>query len=385
MRVAIVHDWLVTYAGAERVLEQMLQLYPDADLHSLIDFMPQAERGFLEGRPIRTSFLQWLPGIRRRYRGFLPLMPLAVEQFDLSSYDLVLSSSYAVAKGVVTGADQLHVCYCHSPMRYAWDLQHQYLREAGLDRGVRSWLARYLLHRMRLWDYRTAAGVDDFIANSHFVARRIAKFYRREAAVIYPPVDIETFAPGDGKQDYYVTASRLVPYKRVDLVVEAFTGMPGRRLVVIGDGPEARRVAAKAGPNIELLGQQPLAALRGHLQRARAFVFAAEEDFGIAPVEALACGTPVVAYGKGGALETVDGPDCAAPTGVFFYDQAPLAIQEAVERFERDEGRFSPLACRASALRFSAETFRRRFREYVDSALERFHRQGASSVNGFSD
>jgi glycosyltransferase involved in cell wall biosynthesis len=238
---------------------------------------------------------------------------------------------------------------------------------------------------MRLWDYRTAAGVDDFIANSHFVARRIGKFYRREAAVIYPPVDIETFSPGDGKQDYYVTASRLVPYKRVDLVVEAFTGMPGRRLVVIGDGPEVRRVAAKAGPNIELLGQQPLAVLRDHLQQARAFVFAAEEDFGIAPVEALACGTPVIAYGKGGVLETVDGPDCAAPTGVFFYDQTLSAIQEAVERFERDDTRFSPLACRASALRFAAETFRRRLSAYVDGALERFRRQGASPVTGFSD
>jgi glycosyltransferase involved in cell wall biosynthesis len=375
MRIAIVHDWLVTYAGAERVLEQMLVLYPDADLYSLIDFLPQEERGFLGNRAVGTSFLQRIPGMRRGYRRFLPLMPLAIEQFDLSPYDLVISSSHAVAKGILTGPDQLHICYCHSPMRYAWDLQHQYLRETGLDRGVRSWLARYLLHRIRLWDYRTANGVDEFIANSGFVAGRIAKVYRRESAVIYPPVDTETFGLGGEKQDVYVTTSRMVPYKRIDLVVEAFARMPERRLVVIGDGPEASRIRAKAGPNITLLGHQPRNVLREHLQHARAFVFAAEEDFGIAPVEALACGTPVIAYGKGGALETIDGLESPTPTGVFFGQQTATAIQAAVQQFEIEERRMSPDACRASAIRFGAETFRRRLKAYVDEAVVRFRQR----------
>jgi glycosyltransferase involved in cell wall biosynthesis len=386
MKTAIVHDWLVTYAGAERVLEQMLVLYPDADLHTLIDFMPEAERTFLGHRAIRTSFLQRLPGMRRGYRRFLPLMPLAIEQFDLSPYELVLSSSYAVAKGVLTSPDQLHVCYCHSPMRYAWDLQSQYLRYTGLDRGVRSWLARYLLHRMRLWDHRTANGVDEFIANSEFVAKRIRKFYRRDATVIHPPVDIETFTPGGVRQNFYVTASRMVPYKRMDLVVEAFARMPHRQLVVIGDGPEAPRVSAQGGPNVRVLGYQPQTVLREHLQQARAFVFAAEEDFGIAPVEALACGTPVIAYGKGGALETVDDSNHRSPTGVFFYQQTTAAIQEAVEQFECEEQRFSPMACRQSALRFGADTFRRRLGEYLESALERFRRRRSRrAAGGLSD
>lgn len=385
MKIAIVHDWLVTYAGAERVLEQMLAVYPDADLYSLIDFVPESARGFLGGRRARTSFLQRMPGARKHYRGYLPLMPLAVEQFDLAAYDLVLSNSYAVAKGVLTGPDQLHVCYCHSPIRYAWDLQHEYLRQAGLERGVRSWFARYILHRIRLWDYRTANGVDEFLANSHFISRRIRKCYRRDATVIYPPVDVESFTPGGPRDGYYVTASRMVPYKRMDLIVEAFASMPERQLVVIGDGPEAARIAAKAGPNIRLLGQQPMTVLCEHLQRARAFVFAAEDDFGIAPVEALACGTPVIAYGKGGVLESVRGLEHASPTGVFFQQQSVPAIREAVERFEREKGRFSPVACRESALGFGIDIFRHRFRTFVEGALEQFSRRRAGGRQGMND
>src|SRR5918994_5775639 len=363
MKVAIVHDWLVTYAGAERVLEQMLAVYPDADLFSLIDFVPEQERAFLGGRPVRTSFLQRLPGVRRRYRSFLPLMPLAIEQFDLSAYDLVLSSSYAVAKGVLTGPDQLHVCMCYSPMRYAWDLQHQYLRETGLG-GVSGIAARWLLHRIRMWDYRTASGVDDFIAISHFIARRIWKVYRRESTVIYPPVDVDSFTPDGPREDFYVTASRMVPYKRMDLIVEAFATMPQRKLVVIGDGPEAGRVRSLGALNIEFLGQQPVDVLRDQLRRARAFVFAAEEDFGIAPLEAQACGTPVVAYGKGGALETVRGLEDAAPSGIFFQEQTVRSLVDAVECFEREGGHIDPDACRRNAERFSAERFRNEFSAY---------------------
>jgi glycosyltransferase involved in cell wall biosynthesis len=367
MRVAIVHDWLVTYAGAERVLEQMLLCYPDAELYSLIDFVPPSERGFLGGRRVHTSFLQRLPGVRRRYRSFLPLMPIAIEQFDLSGYDLVLSSSYAVAKGVLTGPDQVHVCFCHSPMRYAWDLQHQYLRETGMDRGVRGILARWTLHRMRLWDVRSAAGVDQFIAVSHYIARRIEKVYRRSATVIYPPVDTDTFTPDGVREPFYVTASRMVPYKRIDLVVEAFAAMPHHRLVVIGDGPEAKRIRARGAPNVEFLGQQPLEVLRDRLRRARAFVFAAEEDFGIAPLEAQACGTPVVAYGKGGSRETIRPLGQPGPTGLFFEEQSVPAIVAAVERFEREGSVIDPDACRRNAVRFAPDRFRRELVEYVEA------------------
>jgi glycosyltransferase involved in cell wall biosynthesis len=370
MKIAIVHDWLVTYAGAERVLEQMLALYPDADLYALIDFLPETERGFLRGRPVHTSFLQRLPGMRKGYRRFLPIMPLAIEQFDLSVYDLVLSSSYAVAKGVLTGPDQVHLCMCYSPARYAWDLQHQYLREAGLDRGLKGVLARRMLHRFRLWDARTANGVDRFIAISHFIARRIWKSYRRESAVIYPPVDVEGFTPGGARDDFYVTASRLVPYKRVDLIVEAFAAMPNRRLVVIGDGPEASRVRSRGKSNVRFLGQQPFEVLRDHLRRARAFVFAAEEDFGIAPLEAQACGTPVIAYDKGGVRETLFGLDSATPTCVFFAEQSPQSIVEAVETFETEGQKISPAACRENALRFEPKRFRRELGDIVNETYQ---------------
>ena len=372
MKTAIVHDWLVTYAGAERVLEQMLAVYPDADLFSLVDFIPQEERQFLGGRKVGVSFLQRLPGARRHYRRYLPFMPLAVEQFDLAGYDLVISSSHAVAKGVLTGPDQLHVCMCYTPMRYAWDLQHQYLREAGLTRGVRSALVRYLLHRIRAWDLRTANGVDAFVAISHFISRRIQKIYRRESIVIYPPVDVEAFTEGSAKEDYYVTASRMVPYKRMDLIVEAFAAMPQRTLVVIGDGPEAAKIRAKAGPNVQLLGRQPLPVLRDHLQRAKAFVFAAEEDFGIAPLEAQACGTPVLAYDKGGVRETIQGLDHPAPTGVFFDQQTVAALVGAVDRFENEGARITPGACRANAVRFEPARFRRELRDFVAGEWQRF-------------
>jgi glycosyltransferase involved in cell wall biosynthesis len=377
VRVAIVHDWLVTYAGAERVLEQMLGLFPSADLFSLVDFVPDAERGFLGGRPVRTSVLQRLPWSRTRYRLYLPLMPFLIEQFDLSGYDLVISSSHAVAKGVLTGPDQLHLCMCYSPMRYAWDLQHQYLRETGLNRGLRSLLARALLHRMRNWDVRTAAGVDEFIAISAFVARRLRKAYRRESTVIYPPVDTDAFTPDPGtpRGSFYVTASRLVPYKRVDLIVEAFAGMPDRALVVIGDGPEAPRVRAKAASNVQLLGQQPFPVLLDHLRRARAFVFAAEEDFGIAPLEAQACGTPVIAFDGGGAVETIRGVDAPDPTGVFFPEQSVPALRAAITNYEREIVRIDPAACRSNALRFRTDRFRRELSEFVQQHYERFRQE----------
>lgn len=367
MRVAIIHDWLVVNGGAEKVLEQIIQCFPDADLFSLVDFLE--DRTPLCGKPVTTSFIQKLPFARRRYRGYLPLMPLAIEQFDLSAYDLVITSSFAVAKGVLVGPDQTHVSYVHSPMRYAWDLQHQYLKEAHLDHGARSWATRALLHYLRNWDARSVNGVDRLIANSDFVARRVMKVWRRDAAVVAPPVDVQRFEVCAQKEDFYLTASRMVPYKRIDLIVEAFAAMPERRLVVIGDGPQMSVVRAKAAPNVTILGYQPFEVLRDHMQRARAFVFAAEEDFGIAVVEAQACGTPVIAYGKGGALETVVPMGDARPTGLYFRSQTVAALREAVEQFELQSASFTPAACRANAERFSATNFRHAFMSEVTRTI----------------
>jgi glycosyltransferase involved in cell wall biosynthesis len=367
-RIALVHDWLEGYYGSERVVEQILACFPEADLFTLVDVMPEAQRGFLAGRRVTTSFIQRLPLARRRFRAWLPLMPLAIEQFDLSAYDLVLSSSHALAKGVLTGPDQLHVAYVHAPMRWAWEYQHQYLRESGLLRGPRSWLARWLLHRLRLWDLRTANGVDRFIANSRFIARRIEKIYRRESAVVHPPVDVAAFPVQREKEGHYLAVSRFVPYKHAHTIVEAFARLPDRRLVVIGEGPGFARAKAKAPANVTLLGFQPQDELRRHLQRAKALVFAAEEDFGITPVEAQAAGTPVIAYGRGGALETVRGLDQPRPTGLFFAEQTPEAIAAAIERFEREGGAIDPDACRENALAFTPARFRSAYLHEVSEA-----------------
>lgn len=375
MRVAVVHEWLDSYAGSERVVEQLLEIWPEADLFAVCDFLPPGERAFLRGRPVRTTFIQRLPFARRLFRQYLPLMPLAIEQLDMSGYDLVVSSSHAVAKGVLTGPGQLHVSYVHSPMRYAWDLQHQYLRQSGLERGPKGALTRWLLHRLRIWDRASAAGVDVLVANSAYIAERIRKVWRREAPVVHPPVDIEGFASGGAgpRGEHYVVASRMVPYKRVDLVVEAFRAMPGRRLVVIGDGPELKRVtdAAAGAANVELRGRVPQAELVDTIRTARAFVFAAEEDFGIAMVEAQACGTPVIAFGKGGARDILRAPPEAAPTGLFFSEQSAAAIADAVERFE---GLSPPIAaedCIANARRFGRGAFRDAMRRVVADHLPR--------------
>lgn len=372
MKIAIIHDWLTVYAGAERVLEQMLMCFPDADLFSLVDFIPVNQRSFLQGRIAKTSFIQHIPLARSCYRQYLPLMPLAVEQFDLSGYNLVISSSHAVAKGALTGPDQLHLCMCYSPIRYAWDLQHQYLKESGLNRGVKGWLAMWLLHKIRIWDARTGNGVDEFVAISRFISRRIWKVYRRESTIIYPPVDVNAFELKENKEAFYLTASRMVPYKKIDLIVDAFSAMPEKQLVVIGDGPEFGKIKAKAGKNITLLGYQNHSVLKDYMQRAQAFIFAAEEDFGIVPLEAQSCGTPVIAFAKGGVLETIRGLDDQEPTGVFFDDQSTLAIQAAVSSFEQEAARISPSACRANALRFAPERFRAEFKAYVEAEMGKF-------------
>ncbi|MBF7682643.1 glycosyltransferase family 4 protein [Acinetobacter sp. B5B] len=363
--MAVVCDWLVTYAGAERVISDMLKVFPKSELFSVIDFLSDESRVHFLNKKAHTTFIQNLPQAEKRYRNYLPLMPLAVEQLDVSAYDVILSSSHAVAKGVLTGPDQLHISYIHSPIRYAWDLQHQYLKESGLDKGIKAFIIRWLLHKIRLWDYRTAHGVDHFVANSKFIARRIHKVYGREADVIYPPVETERFQLNENKEDFYFTASRLVPYKKIDLIVEAFSQMPDKKLVVIGDGPDMAKIKSKAKGNIEILGYQSNEVMLDCMQKAKCFVFAAEEDFGITPVEAQACGTPVIAFGKGGTLETVRPLHKENPTGLFFKQQTVAEIIEAVTAFENQSELFLPASCRANAMTFSTERFKSEIESYV--------------------
>lgn len=366
MKIAIVHDWFTTFAGAEQVVRQLIQLYPHADLFSLVDFLPAKDRGLLNNALIRTSFLQHMPFARKHYRMYLGLMPLAIERLDVLGYDLVLSSCHAVAKGVRTHPGQLHISYIHTPIRYAWDMQDEYLATSGL-KNLRGLAARVLLSYIRAWDVRAAQRPNALVANSAFVVERIRKYYGRTAQVIHPPIDTGYYTPGTSREDFYLTVSRLVPYKRIDLIAQAFRDMPDKKLVIIGDGPDAPKIKALCGPNITWLGYQPDDVLRDYLQRCKAFIFAAKEDFGILPLEAQACGAPVIAYGAGGALETV-----TPRTGVHFPEQTPAAIREAVLTFEQTPERFLPEACRQNAERFSIACFREQFGQFVQTAWEKF-------------
>lgn len=370
--VGIVADWLVTYAGAERVVKEMIELFPDSDVYSIVDFLSDEARANFNDKKSTTTFIQHLPKAKQKYQTYLPLMPLAIEQIDVSKHDVVLSSSHAVAKGVLTGPDQLHISYVHSPIRYAWDLQHQYLKEAKLDKGLKGLLAKYLLHKIRMWDVRTSNGVDHFIANSKFISRRVKKVYGRDADVIYPPVEVERFDFNDNKEDFYLTASRMVPYKRMDLIVEAFANMPDKKLVVIGDGSEMPKVKKKAAANIEILGYQPDQVLHDYMRRAKAFVFAAEEDFGITPVEAQACGTPVIAYGKGGVLETVRPYGINNPTGLFFDRQSISSLVETVKKFDKIQNLILPSDCKENSQSFSSDRFKRELNAYIEQKWNRF-------------
>ncbi|HGT2658334.1 TPA: glycosyltransferase family 4 protein [Klebsiella pneumoniae] len=374
INIGVVADWLVTYAGAERVLSEMFDIFPDAELYSIVDFLSDEAREYFHNKKAKTTFIQNLLFAKSKYQNYLPLMPLAIEQLDVSGHDIILSSSHAVSKGVLTGPDQLHISYVHSPIRYAWDLQHQYLKESGLDHGVKGIIAKWLLHKIRIWDYRTASGVNHFVANSKFIARRINKVYGRTADVIYPPVDVKRFTLNENKKDYFVTASRLVPYKRVDLIVEAFSHMPDKQLVVIGDGSDMKKIKAKATANIEILGYQPNSVMEEYMRNAKAFIFAAEEDFGITPVEAQACGTPVIAFGKGGSLETVRPLGVNMPTGMFFEQQNISSLISAVNLFTENQELFEPANCRANALKFSVERFKNEMNNYVSQKWTDFQK-----------
>ena len=372
MKIAFVHDWLVTYAGAERVLEQMLNCFPEADLFSTVEFLKDNEKDFIKNKKVKTSFIQKLPFAKKKYRNYLPLMPLALEQLDLSGYDLIISSSHAVAKGIISGPNQIHICMCYTPIRYAWDLQNQYLKDSKLEKGVKGFFLKLILHYIRIWDKSNSSGVDHFIAISNFISKRIKKFYGRDSDVIYPPVDLEKFKlNSEVRSDYYVTCSRMVSYKKIDLIVDTFSNeLKDKKLLVIGDGPDRKKIQKLAKSNVTFLGSANDEILYDKISNSKAFIFAAYEDFGIAPIEAQSCGTPVIAFGKGGALETIKGMDSIKPTGVFFKKQNSKSLAESVLIFEKNYSKFIPENCRDNAKRFSIERFKNEFKAFIEQNIK---------------
>ena len=368
-KIAIVHEWLVNYAGSEKVVESFTNIWPDAMVFALVDFLDDDLRDIiLKGKHAHTSFIQHLPYARKQHRKYLPLFPKAVESFNLKNYKLIISSSHAVAKGARKKKNQLHISYCHSPMRYAWDDADYYLQEANLTSGFKGKVAQLVLKYLKKWDVKSAKNVDYFIANSKHIAAKIKRIYNRNADVIYPPVDTQKFSLVTEKEDYYLTASRLVPYKRIDMIVDAFANMLDKKLVVIGSGPEKEKIKAKATPNIDVIGYQDFDSLKGYMEKAKAFVFAAEEDFGIIVVEAMACGTPVIAGNFGGTSESViDGK-----TGVLFPDQSVDSIISAVKKFEQISGTLSYSEIRNHSEKFSRCTFEHNIKEYVNEKLKSF-------------
>jgi glycosyltransferase involved in cell wall biosynthesis len=373
-RVAVVHDWLVTHAGAERVLAHILDLAPLADVFTLVDFLPEPDRAQLglQGRRVTPSWIQRSPGAQRHFRKWLPLLPHAIERFDLSGYDVVLSSSHAFAKGVRKHPSATHVCYCYTPMRYAWAMTEEYLTAAGPLARLGAPLARAAAGALRRWDRRNSARVDAFAACSRSIQERIQSAYSRPSTVIYPPVDVSGFqsmAPSQ-KQAHYITVARLVPYKRVDLIIDAFRELREARLIVIGTGPEHEKLQRTAPPNVHLAGFLPTHQVQQAVAEARAFIFAADEDFGIAPVEAQAAGTPVIALGRGGTAETVvDIKHSATPTGVLFAEQSIASLVAAIKTFERHATAFTADHCQANAWRFRPDVFRHEYAAFVNAAL----------------
>ena len=370
MKLTLVHDWLDAWGGAENVLVELRSMFPDAPVFTLVDFLEPSVRERLGPAPIYTSALARLPHARAHFRKYLPWFPSAIRHFDLSDYDVILSNSHAVAKFAKRSGNQLHLCYCHTPMRYAWDLREQYLDRAGIARGVIGTMARGVLSRLRAQDLRANRHVDRFIANSDHIAERIRRCYGRDSDVIYPPVDTDYFQPGNEVDDYYLTVSRLVPYKHVEAIVAAFAQLRDRKLLVVGTGPGLDSLRANAPANVQVEGQLPAGRLLERMQGARAFVFAAEEDFGIAPLEAQACGVPVIALARGGVHETVGGHPGREATGTFFPEATADAIAKAIVAFEH--GPVIPRqACRANALRFGRRRFRDEFHAYVQAQSAR--------------
>ncbi len=372
MTIAIVHEWFVNYAGSERVVESFVNIFPEADVFALVDFLNEEQRNqILKGKYAKTSFIQKLPLARRHHRNYLPLFPKAIESLDLSKYDLILSSSHAVTKGVRKSEKQLHISYCHSPMRYIWDEAERYFAASNLNKGVKKLIANQILKYLRKWDLKTSQLPDYLIANSNYISEKIKRIYQRDADVIYPPVDVDLFQLDEAKEDYYLTASRLVPYKKVDLIVEAFAKMPEKKLLVIGSGPEKKKILSKLTPNIEFLGYKDFESLKNYMQKAKAFIFAAEEDFGIIVIEAMACGTPVIALNRGGTAETV----IDKQTGIHFQNQSVDDLKKAVNRFEDINEHFNPKIISEYAKKFSRTIFEERIKNFVFEKAEKFFKE----------
>ena len=361
MKIAIIHDWLVTDAGAEKVLKGIVEVYPDADIFSIVDFLSDEDRDtVIKGKSVHTSFVQNLPFAKNHFRNYLTLFPKAIESFDLSGYDLIISSSWAVAKGVTTTKEQLHISYCYTPIRYAWDLYDEYTADL---KQPKKFIVQSTLKYIRKWDIKTLDSVDFFIADSKFVQKRITKTYNRDSVVIYPPVDVKSFHLYEDKEDFYITASRLVPYKKTKLVVEAFNEMPDKKLVVIGSGEEYDEIKKIAKSNIQVLGYQETSVMVEYMQKAKAFMYGAIEDFGIVPIEAMACGTPVIALNEGGTAETV----IDNVNGVHFDEQSVESIIKAIEKFELLH--FDPKDVSKEAQSFSSTRFKQEIKQFIDSKI----------------
>lgn len=368
MKTAIIHDWLYSVTGAEKVLEAIYQIFP-SKVHTLIKNPKKLKNFCIPDQEIVTSFIQRLPFAKTNYPYYLPLFPFAIENFNVSDADLIISSSSSVAKGILTHSNQLHICYCHTPMRYIWDLYFEYLELNRLNKGIKGFLTKLFFHKIRNWDLLHSVRVDHFIANSKNVAKRIEKIYQKKADVIYPPVDCAYFkSEKTSNQEFYVTAARLVPYKRIDLIVKAFAQLKNKKLVVIGEGPELNALKSLATKNIEFTGYVTREELKRYFHLGKAFIYMAYEDFGIFPVEAQAAGLPIIAYGKGGILETV----LENKTGIFFSEQTPESLIQAVNIFEQSENSFDKVVIEAHSQKFSQDVFAKNFSKFVQDKYEIF-------------
>ncbi len=372
MKIALVHEWLVFYAGGERVFESFTNIWKDADVFALVDFLNEENRKIiLKGKHAKTTFIQKLPFAEKKFRSYLPLFPLAIQKLNFKNYDIIISSSHAVTKGIRKRPTQLHISYCHSPMRYIWDEADTYFQAAGLNSGLKKIIATKILNYLRNWDLKTAQWPDFLLANSKYIAEKLKRIYGRESTVIYPPVDVDKFDCVEEKDDYYFVASRLVPYKRIDLIVEAFAEMPEKRLIIAGTGPELNKLKNNFLVNVEFVGYQDENTLKELMQKAKAFVFPAEEDFGIVVVEAMACGTPVIALNKGGTAETViDGK-----TGILFDNQTSEDIKNAVRKFESIQDSFNHKEISEYTKKFSRKIFEQSIKQFVDEKTEEFFRK----------
>lgn len=365
MKVVLVHDWLTVDAGAEKCLKEFNKLYDDADVYSIVDFLTSQDReNILDGKQTTNSFIQKFPFAKKHFRKYISLFPLAIENLDLKGYDVVLSDSYAFAKGVLPRDNQLHICYCHTPMRFIWDMYFEYINDYKI-KGLMALILKYQLHKLRIWDVTSSNNVDFFIANSKYVQKRIAKIYKRDSKVIYPPVDTDYFTLETQKEDYYLVVSRLVPYKKVDLIVKTFSTLQDKKLIVIGDGDELDSIKNIATPNVEVLGYQSKESIKSHMQKAKAFIFAGLEDFGIVMAEAQSCGTPVICLDRGGSSEIVEDKK----TGVYFKEQTIKDIQKAIEKFETLTFDYNYIS--QNAQRFSKE----RFKDEIDSFIKEKYEQ----------